>query len=156
MKYPVNMNTGRPLDQAAATQWFRVNGDNTKPQPPRNLQAQSGSRKVLVTWDAPADPSGIAGYKVYTANEDQLLDTINDPNVRQYNVPASSGATPSVMNVFISSFSAQRESALVQIQGSATAESGAPSDPAPPTNSGASGTTGKTFTGGGRILESGE
>lgn len=147
MNYPVNMKTGRPLDQAAAVQYFLVNSDNTIPDPPRNLQAQSGSRKVLVTWDAPVNTSGIIGYKIYTTNEGQLLDTIRDPSVRQYNVPASSGTTPPVMNMFISSFTNRNESTQVQIKGSASAETGAPTDPAPPTNSGASGTGGTVKTG---------
>jgi hypothetical protein len=102
MKYPVNMETGKPLDQAGAAEWFRVNGDNRKPDPPRNLQAQSGSRKVLVTWDAPIVTDGIIGYKIYTTNENQLLDTVADANVRQYSVPASSGASPAVINIFVS------------------------------------------------------
>ncbi len=145
MKYPLNMQTGEQLDQGAASEWFRVNGDNRKPDPPRNAQAQSGARKVLVTWDAPVVSDGIIGYKVYTNNENQLFDTIYDPNVRQYSVPASSGATPPVINVFISSFSKKGESETIQVQGSATAEAGAPADPSPPTDSAASGNTGKSF-----------
>jgi hypothetical protein len=147
-KYPVNMKTGRPLDQAAAVQYFRVNGDNSIPDPPRNLQSQSGSRKVLVTWDAPVITNGIAGYKIYTDNEGQLLDTVTDPNVRQYNVPASAGSTPSVMNIFVSSFTNQQESMQAQIKGSASVEAGAPADPSPPSGSGASG-NGPTIGGGG-------
>lgn len=145
------MQTGEPLDQAAATQYFRVNSDNSIPDPPRNLQAQSGSRKVLTTWDAPVNTAGIVGYKIYTANEGQLLDTVTDPNVRQYNVPASAGTTPPVMNIFISSFTNQRESQKVQVKGSALVEASAPADPIPPTGSGAGGTTGGTFGGGGGL-----
>jgi len=145
MIYPRNAQTGQLLDQAAATEWFRVNGDNRMPNPPRNLQAQSGSRKVLVTWDAPDNKTGIIGYRIYKDTEGQLLDTINDANVRQYSIPASSGATPPVINVFVSSFSKQRESQRVQAQGSASVEAGAPVDPPPPTNSAATGTTGRDF-----------
>lgn len=142
MNYPVNMQTGEPLDQAAATQYFRVNSDNRACNPPRNLQAQAGSRKVLATWDAPVLATGIVGYKIYTNNEGQLLDTINDPSVRQYNVPASAGASPPVMNIFVSSFTNQRESMPAQVQGSASPEAGAPADPPVPTGSAASGTGG--------------
>lgn len=145
MKYPTNPDTGKYLDPRAAADFIRVNGAIRRPQPPRNLQAQSGSRKVLVTWDAPLVTDGILGYKIYTANENQLLDTVTDPNVRQYSVPASAGSSPPTINIFVSSFTKRDESQKVQVQGAATAESGAPSDPPPPTDSGATGNTGKTI-----------
>lgn len=145
MKYPINAQTSQYLDPAAAQSFIRQNGITGRPQPPRNLQAQSGSRKVLVTWDAPVVADGIVGYKIYTDNEGSLLDTLNDPNVRQYSVPASAGAVPPTKNIFISSFSKKNESVKVQIQGKATAEAGAPIDPAVPPSSAASGTTGKAL-----------
>lgn len=156
MNYPTNAQTGKPLDQAAAISWAKTNGTTGKPEQPRNVQAQSGSRKVLVTWDAPVVTDGIIGYKIYKDNENQLFDTITDPNVRQYSVPATAGSTPPVVNVFVSSFTKQDESNPVQVQGSATAESGAPADPTPPTDSGASGSTGKTFNTNGGNESSGE
>lgn len=145
MKHPFDPDTGAPLDQQSAKAFRRQNGNNTRPQPPRNLQAQSGSRKILATWDAPLVADGIVGYKVYTDNEGSLLDTLNDPNVRQYSVPASAGASPPTKNIFISSFSKNNESVKAQIQGKATAEAGAPTDPSVPAGSAASGTTGKNL-----------
>jgi hypothetical protein len=143
MKWPFNPATGEPLDQRTAKAFIRQNGTTSRPQPPRNLQAQSGSRKILTTWDAPIVADGIVGYKIYTENENSLLDTLSDPNVRQYSVPASAGSSPPTKNIFISSFSKNNESVKVQIQGKASVEAGAPTDPSVPAGSAASGTTGK-------------
>lgn len=142
MKWPMNPLTSQPLDQQTAQAFIRQNGTNTRPQPPRNLQAQSGSRKILTTWDAPIVADGIIGYRVYTENEGSLLATINDPSVRQYAVPATAGSSPPTKNIFVSSFSQKGESVRVQIQGKASVEAGAPADPSVPPGSAASGTTG--------------
>lgn len=150
MKWPYNPQTGEPLDQQSAIGFARQNGTTARPQPPRNLQAQSGSRKILVTWDSPIVADGIVGYKIYTENEGSLLDTLYDPNVRQYSVPSSAGSSPPTKNIFISSFSKNNESVKVQIQGKASVEAGAPTDPTVPPGSAASGTTGShlVFDGG--------
>lgn len=145
MKWPISAKTSQYLDPAAAQSFVRQNGTTARPQPPRNLQAQSGSRKILVTWDAPIVAGGILGYKIYTDNEGSLLDSIYDPNVRQYSVPASAGSSPPTKNIFISSISKNSESVKVQIQGKASVEAGAPSDPSVPPASAASGTTGGTL-----------
>jgi hypothetical protein len=142
MKFPFDAATGSPLTQADALAFTKNNGLSDSVKPPRNLQYQAGSRKALVTWDAPEDVTGVIGYRIYTSNENSLLDTISDPNVRQYNVPCSAGSSPPVKNVFISAFSKQRESAKPQIQVKALAEAGAPTDPIPPPGSAASGDTG--------------
>lgn len=142
MKWPMNPQTSEPLDQQAATAFARQNGTNARPQPPRNLQAQAGSRKILATWDAPIVTDGIVGYKIYTDNEGSLLDSIYDPNVRQYSVPASAGSAPPTKNIFISSISKNNESVKVQIQSKASVEAGAPVDPSVPPGSAASGKTG--------------
>lgn len=142
MKWPINAQTSQYLDPAAAKSFVRQNGTNSRPNPPRNLQAQSGSRKILTTWDAPIVADGIIGYRVYTENEGSLLATIYDPNVRQYSVPASAGSSPPTKNIFISSISKNNESAKVQIQGKASVEAGAPVDPSVPADSAASGKTG--------------
>lgn len=145
MKYPTDPDTGEYLNTRDAITFTRLNGSQTRPDPPRNLQYQPGSRKALVTFDAPTVTTGIVGYKFYVDSETSLLDTVNDPNVRQYSIPSSAGATPPTRNVFISSFTKNNESVKVQIQVKATAEAGAPVDPTPPPGSAASGTTGKTL-----------
>ena len=143
MKWPMNPRTAEPLDHQSAIAFARQNGVTARPNPPRNLQAQSGSRKILGTWDAPIVATGIVGYRIYTDNENSLLDTLYDPNVRQYSVPASAGSSPPTKNIFISSFSKNNESVKVQIQGKASVEAGAPTDPAVPPASAASGSTGE-------------
>lgn len=143
MRFPADSKTGNNLTQAQAASWARTNGGNRRPQPPRNPQAQGGSRKVLVTWDMPFVSDDIIGWRIYKDNENSMLDSIYDPNVRQYTVQATAGATPPTINVFISSLSKRSESSKVQVQGAALAESGAPTDPAPPPGSAASGDTGK-------------
>lgn len=151
MKWPINTQTSEYLDKAAAQSFIRQNGITARPQPPRNLQAQSGSRKILVTWDAPLVIDGLTGYAIYTENEGSLLATINDVSVRQYSVPASAGSSPPTKNVFVSCLSKNGESVKVQIQGKASVEAGAPADPTVPPGSAASGTTGgfiKPTTGG--------
>lgn len=94
----------------------------------------------------------IVGFKIYKDNEGSLLDTINDPNVRQYRIPSSSGSTPTITNAFVTAFNIRGvESNAVQVQGSSATEAGAPPEPAPPVSSSASGTTGidTGFGGGG-------
>lgn len=134
---------GTYLTRDAAKTFISVNGTQDIPPAPRTLQAQSGSRKVLVTWDLPAKKDDISGWKIYTGTENGLLDTVRDGSVRQYAVPASSGATPSTQNIFISSFNiAGIQSKKVQVQGTASVEASAPPDPTPPAGSPASGDTG--------------
>jgi hypothetical protein len=144
MKFPFDAVTGQPLSKADALAFAKSNGMPGSVKPPRNLQYQPGSRKALVTWDAPEDTTGVIGYRIYTGNESSLLDTVSDPNVRQYNVPCSAGSSPPAKNVFISAFTKRDESAKPQIQVKALAEAGAPVDPAPPPGSAASGDTGAT------------
>ena len=147
--WPKNQD-GQYLDQLAAKTHVAAYGTPGTPQPPLSLQGQSGSRKVLATWEAPENPQGIVGWKVYRDSEGSLLATINDPNVRQYEVPASSGSTPPTTNIFVSSFTqAGVESQAVQVQGTALAESGAPPDPSPPAGSPSSGDTGTSSDSGG-------
>ena len=143
--FPRNPQTSEPLDQQASIAFARQNGVTARPQPPRNLQAQAGSRKILVTWDAPIVTDGIIGYRIYTDNESSLLATLYDPNVRQYSVAASAGSSPPTKNIFVSSFSKNNESVKVQIQGKASAEAGAPTDPSVPPSSAASGNTGASL-----------
>jgi hypothetical protein len=136
MKFPTDSVTGKYLDKAAALSWARTNGTSNKPQQPRNPQAQSGSRGALITWDMPVVFSDIVGFRIFKDSENSLLDTIYDPNVRQYKVQLSAGASPQVTNLFISSFNVRgMQSNPVQVQASSLAEASAPADPAAPANS---------------------
>ena len=55
------------LQQQAVNQ--RVAGSRRAPQVPRGVATQTASFKSVVTWNAPVDSRGIAGYIVYLDNE---------------------------------------------------------------------------------------
>ena len=63
------------------------------PQPPRALRATPGSMEATITWNAPADDRGIAGYHVFQGKESNLISGNLDRNVRQLKVKLSAGAT---------------------------------------------------------------
>jgi hypothetical protein len=146
MKYPVFSDQPFSLDQRRqAGELVRNRGTNKRPSPPRGLIAQSGSRKCLVTWEFPPIYKDIVGWNIYKGTESQKLDTIKDPNTRQYAVDCSAGAAPPTVNIYISSVNALGiESQKVQVQGKATAEAGAPMDPSPLPGTAASGDAGAT------------
>lgn len=134
---------GTYMDRASATTFSSVYGSQDRPGAPRSILTQSGSRKVVLTWDLPNLRTNVKGYKIYTGTEKSLAAIIRDGNVRQYSLDASSGTTPPTQNIFISSFtSAGIESYKAQVQGAAIAETSAPPDPPPPAGSPASGDTG--------------
>lgn len=123
--------------RADAASQVRVSGTGKRPSPPRDLKIQSGARKVIVTWSKPVNDNDVAGWRIYKDTEAFLYDAIKDAGTRILEVSANGGATPPTVNVFVSSVSPSgTESVKVQIQGSATAEAGAPTDPAPPAPSG--------------------
>lgn len=116
---------------------MRLRGDNRKPDPPRDLIAQPGSRSALVTWKPPVEIGKVGSYRIYTPRENDLFDTKRDPLTTSVTIPLSSGASPSSQNVFVSCVSpGGMESNKVQVIVVATAEAGAPSVPTvPPENS---------------------
>jgi hypothetical protein len=117
---------------------MRLRGDNRKPDPPRDLIAQAGSRSALITWKAPILAERVAEYRIYSPTETDLVGTTKANN---YTLPLSSGSSPSSQAVYVSCVSlGQLESNKVQAIAVATAETGAPAQPAPPPESGASAT----------------
>lgn len=122
------------MQRFQASDFIRQRGTNKQPDPPRDLIAQSAPRAVQITWGLPpGNPTDITGWKIYSPDENTLVATIGDRGTRQYLVPSTSGSTPPTVNIFVSSINALGiESAKVLIQGKATAEAGAPSQPATP------------------------
>jgi hypothetical protein len=111
----------------------RLRGADVRPDPPRDVFAQAASRKVLVTWKAPADDSNISGWRVYKGTEKNLYASIDDRNCRQAEVSLTSGASPEVTGIFVSSVNKLgSESRRVQVITNATAEAGAPAEATPP------------------------
>jgi hypothetical protein len=121
---------------AEAERVVRVTGAGIKPNPPRNLIPQGGSRKVILTWDAPEDDIAGGGYRIYKNSERTVYKTINDPECRTCEVSVSAGSPSPVNNFFVTRVDGSGvESAPVFVQGRASTEAGAPADPPPPAGS---------------------
>lgn len=132
--YGVRMTSEeRYVARSQAADLTRVRGTTRVPQPPRDLIAQAAPRGVLLTWNYPADSSDIQRWRVYKDNETTLFAEIKDRGTRQCFVPSTAGASPPTVNLFVSSMSiAGVESPIVQAQGKAIAEAGAPTLPGSP------------------------
>lgn len=117
-------------------------GTSKKPLPPRDIIPQSGVQGFLISWSIGAGfTSDINGWRIYKDDENTLFAAIRDQGTRQYFIPASSGATPPNVNVFVSSINALGvESQKVQVQGKSlpTGSTTVPSSP-PGFTSGGSG-----------------
>lgn len=151
-----------PLTKAIAdykmlvTQQLVSRGNGRAPDPPRDIQAQPGSRGALLTWKLPVTGSEwVRGWRIYRDTETNLYSEIQDPGNRKLYVELSSGSAPPVTNFFVSALSAAgAESQKVQVQAQALAETGAPEIPAPPPGYGneGSGGGGRSYYGPNRML----
>jgi hypothetical protein len=142
--YGQNMTLAeRQIARAQAADATRTRGTSNKPQPPRDIQCQSGPRGLLVTWSLPAGFSGdIQRWRVYKNDESTLYQEVNDRGTRQCFVECTAGDAPPVVNVFVSSVNALGiESQKVQAQGQAAIETSVPPMPNVPVgyNDGGSG-----------------
>lgn len=118
----------RSIRRQQSIELLRIRGDNRQPDPPRGVSSQAGSRKAVVSWNAPMRQERVGGYAVYT--DGLLYAKLQDPRARQCEVSMTAGT---FKNVFVSTISdGGQESARVQVIASSTTEAGAPSDPAPP------------------------
>lgn len=124
----------RAVARTQAQDMTIARGTDRKPGVPRDISLTSGPRGILVNWRAPANYTlDVAGYRVYKDDETKLFQDIRDPLTTQCFVEATAGTTPPTVNVFVSTISKLgRESAKIQAQGSATAETGAPTMPSTP------------------------
>lgn len=133
--YGVRMGTEqRQTARAQAADVTRTRGTAQVPQPPRDIICQNGPRGLLATWNLPTGfNSDIQRWRVYKDSEDTLYADINDRGTRQCFIEATSGSTPPVVNIFVSSVNNLGvESRKVQAQGQAATEAGAPSMPSVP------------------------
>ncbi len=152
--YGQNMNfQQRQVARRSADDITRARGTARTPSAPRDIIVQSGPRCLLLNWRMPGGlNSDIAGFRIYKDDESNLFVELRDPNTRQHVVDATAGSSPPVTNVFISSINKLgEESPLVQVQGAALTEAGAPSFPGSPGTYGGGfgGGTGGGGTGGG-------
>jgi len=133
--YGIMMTTEeKQTTKAQAADLVRTRGTSQVPQMPRDLFAQAAPRGILLNWLPPSGfSSDIAGWRIYKDDETKLFAEIREPLTTQHLVETTAGATPPVVNLFVSSFNRSGvESPKVQIQGAALAESGAPSMPSTP------------------------
>lgn len=133
--YGIGMNNAqRQVAQAQMVDTLRTRGTGNKPLPPRDLYVQAGSRGILLNWRIPAKANiDIAGYRIYKDNENSLFAEVRDPNTTQHYIEATAGSSPPATNLFVSAINQLgQESNKVQIQGTASAESGAPVVPSTP------------------------
>lgn len=123
----------RAIEKQTASNFLRSRGGISQPESPRDVMVQPASRGVFVTWKLPQFHDNITGWRVYVNNESNLAAQIRDKGTRQLFVPTDSGATPPTVNIIVSSITTLgRESAKIQQQGSAIAETGAPTNPTAP------------------------
>ena len=126
---PVNITNERQK----ALDMLRGRGTLRRPQAPRDLIAQPGSRGVFLTWGLPQVFFDIVGWRIYKDNENTLYTEIRDRGNRQCFVEATAAATSPITNFFISSINQLgRESQKVQVQKAAANESSVPAMPPPP------------------------
>lgn len=117
-----------------ATDFIRQRGTSKPPDPARDVVTQSAPRGIQVTWGLPAgDSSDIAGWRIYSPDENTLVGTISDRGTRIFTVPSSAGSSPPSTNVYVTAVNMLgAESARTLATGKATVEAGAPAQPAPP------------------------
>lgn len=133
--YGVNMTQQqRYIQRGIARDATLTRGTTQKPQPPREIIPQAGPRGILLVWSLPSGfNSDIQRWRVYKGDENTLYADINDRGTRQCFVESTSGSTPPVTNLFVSSMNALGiESQKVQVQGQASVEAGAPTMPSVP------------------------
>lgn len=96
------------------------------------MQAQGGNSKLVVTWNAPEDDTGVVRYNIYKDDENGFYDS-KPASVRRCDVAFTSGATPSAGSVYVSSLNALgKESNKVQAIATPVVDATAVADPTPP------------------------
>lgn len=115
-----------------AANMMLLTGSGRVPNPPRSPVAQSGSRKVVLTWNAPEQDAEGGSYRVYLNSESSLYAEV-DYKCRRTDVAVSAAASSPTYNLFVSRVVGGVESRKVWTQGKALNEAGAPVDPTPPT-----------------------
>lgn len=122
-------------DKQRYEQQYGKIGASDIPPLPRDFVAQSGARKVLLTWGLAANDGITAHWRLYRDTESNLVMEIADRGTRQMTLDVTAGASPPTYNFFVSGVSlAGHEGPKLQTQGKALTEAAAPSDPVPPTS----------------------
>lgn len=112
-QFDITQQTLNQQSQIIASLSRNVSGTRRRPQPPRNLISQPASLGALITWNAPVKSVGIAGWRIYKDNENNLLEEIRDPSRRQAQVRINAS---SAQAFYVSSFTLQgAESPKMQV-----------------------------------------
>lgn len=128
-------------------------GSGKRPNPPRSIVAQGGSRKIVVTWNSDPNNESNVRYRVYRNTESELYRECVEQHCE---VSCSTSATPALINIFVSAITPTGiESRKVLVQCAPAAEAGAPAEPSPPAGwsrepTGGSGGGSRSGGGGGR------
>ena len=80
--------------QAGLAEYEEIVAYRGRPQPPQSVEGRGGSLEVVIFWTAPANQEGIAGWRVFKDNENNMVWQSMDPNIRQttIKVPGNSSA----------------------------------------------------------------
>lgn len=89
MNYQTYQATMRQRMESKTVPVFRL-----RPKAPRGPRASAGSMEATIFWNSPADRRGVAGFRVYRDNENNLVFETKDPNTRQATIklPGNSAA----------------------------------------------------------------
>jgi len=134
-KWPTknDLPADRSRERQLTTDFIRNRGTLRKPEPPRDLIAQSGPRGILVTWALPATYFDVVGWRIYKNDENTLYHELRDRGTRQIFVESTAATVSPTINIFISSLNALgTESPKVQVQSAALSEPNAPGMPGVP------------------------
>lgn len=126
-----------PVDMAKERQstmdFIRNRGTAKRPDPPRDVIAQSSSRGVLLSWNNPQIFFDVIGWRIYKGDENTLYAENRDRGSRQCFVECTAGTASPMNNFFISSINQLgKESQKIQVQQAALNESGAPATASSP------------------------
>jgi len=123
----------KPAERIKTAERMKVRGTSRVPGAPRDVFLQSGPRGILVNWRGPAQADDVTGWRIYKDDERGLFAEIHEPSTTQHFIEATAGTTPPTVNIFVSAINKLGiQSPLIQAQGKATAETGAPTMPTTP------------------------
>lgn len=124
----------RIAKRVSAQTQVHAHGSPRRPDAPRDVTAQSGPGGALIKWLLPAsNADNVTGWRIYKDTEDNIAIDLKDRGAREYFLPLTSGATPPITSVFLSTVNGFTESQKVQVKAQALADAASPGAvPIPP------------------------
>jgi hypothetical protein len=99
---PAGVYAPTPQQRRDISDRILTRGTGRRPDPPRDVFFQPGSRGGSLTWKLPVVNWDIAGYRIYKDTEENLYEKAGDRGKRQEYVELSAAATVSVVITAIS------------------------------------------------------